>query len=350
MKRRAEELLAEWRARGVRDDVSAHARVGTRTVTVIGARPGDRDVPAVWLDPDYGVVRLVTRERLPNGTKLVDLTLSEHRPLAGEALFPVPPGGVRRRKAAHAVHRPLDRDQHESGRRPLRAGEPEGALMHFAFLGTSGARSPSAVRDTTSIVVAAPEGAVLLDCGGSPVQKLWRVGVDPLALVAVVVTHIHPDHSYGLPALVRNLAVLGRRTPLTVYCRPEHVEPLRSLLSLFNTLERPGMFKLAVRAIESSWHNAHLFDLGPLGVRTSPNDHGAMPNFAVRVDVAGRRSFVYSSGHPALRCRGRARPRRRHARSRGDPFRALTPGAPADTRTRRPPRPGRSRRAPACAG
>src|SRR5206468_10476143 len=92
------------------------------------------------------------------------------------------PGGVRRRQAPHAVHGALDPDQHESGRRPLRACEPEGALMHFAFLGTSGS-IPSAVRDTTSIVVAAPEGAVLLDCGGSPVQKLRRAGVDPLALV-----------------------------------------------------------------------------------------------------------------------------------------------------------------------
>src|SRR5262245_44609834 len=88
VKRRAEELLAEWRARGVRTDVSHAARVGTRTVTVIGARPGDRDIPAVWLDPDFGVVRLVTRERLPNGAKLVDLTLSEHRPLAGRLYFP----------------------------------------------------------------------------------------------------------------------------------------------------------------------------------------------------------------------------------------------------------------------
>jgi ribonuclease Z len=165
--------------------------------------------------------------------------------------------------------------------------------MHFAFLGTSGS-IPSAVRDTTSIVVTAPEGAVLLDCGGSPIQKLRRVGVDPLALVAVVITHIHPDHSYGLPALVRNLAVLGRRTPLPIYCRPEHVEPLQSLLTLFNTLERPGMFKLTVRKIELA-DNAPLLDLGPLDLRTSPNDHGAMPNFAVRVDVAGRPGFVYSS-------------------------------------------------------
>jgi outer membrane lipoprotein-sorting protein len=86
--RRASELLADWRARGVRDDVSHVARIGRRTVTVIGARPGERDVPAVWLDGEYGVVRIVTRERLPNGPKLVDLALSEHRPLTGAYFFP----------------------------------------------------------------------------------------------------------------------------------------------------------------------------------------------------------------------------------------------------------------------
>jgi len=60
--------------------------------------------------------------------------------------------------------------------------------MHFAFLGTSGS-IPSAVRDTTSIVVVVPDGALLIDCGGSPVQKLRRAGVDPQTLVSVVITH-----------------------------------------------------------------------------------------------------------------------------------------------------------------
>jgi hypothetical protein len=86
--RSAADLLSEWRALGVRDDLTHEARVGARVVTVIGARPGDRESPMVWLDPEYGVVRFVTRERLPEGGGLVDLTFSEHRLLAGHAYFP----------------------------------------------------------------------------------------------------------------------------------------------------------------------------------------------------------------------------------------------------------------------
>jgi len=165
-------------------------------------------------------------------------------------------------------------------------------VTHFAFLGTSGA-IPSPSRDTTSLVFVASEGAVLVDCGGSPVQKLRRAGVDPLALAYAIVTHLHPDHAYGLPALVQSLILLERETPLVVLCRPEHVEPLESLLKLFGVWARPGMFPLWVRATGPG-QGAHAFDLGPLAVRTSPVEHGSMPNFAVRAD-AGARGVVYSS-------------------------------------------------------
>jgi hypothetical protein len=87
-RRSAADLLAEWRALGVRDDVSHVTRVNGRAITVIGAQPGERNVPAVWLDPEHGVVRVIRRERLPRGEALVDLALSEHRPLANGFAFP----------------------------------------------------------------------------------------------------------------------------------------------------------------------------------------------------------------------------------------------------------------------
>jgi outer membrane lipoprotein-sorting protein len=87
-RRTAADVLAEWRALGVRDDVSHVTRAAGRTVTVIGAKPGERDTPSVWIDPEYGVVRFIRRERLPRGEGVVDLAFSEHRPLAGAFFFP----------------------------------------------------------------------------------------------------------------------------------------------------------------------------------------------------------------------------------------------------------------------
>jgi ribonuclease Z len=164
----------------------------------------------------------------------------------------------------------------------------------FAFLGTSGA-VPSATRDTTSLVVSAGAGAVLIDCGGSPVGRLRRAAVDPLALRHVVITHIHPDHAYGLPSLLQNLILLGRTEPLGLVCRPEHVEPLRQLLTVFRLWERPGMFPLRLTPVALEPGAVALAFEG-LTFRTAPNDHGAMPNFALRVDVEDTgRAVVYSS-------------------------------------------------------
>ena len=87
-RRTAADMLAEWRALGVRDDVSHVTRLAGRSVTVLGARPGERATPAVWVDPELGVVRFIRRERLPTGEGVVDLAFSEHRPLTGAFVFP----------------------------------------------------------------------------------------------------------------------------------------------------------------------------------------------------------------------------------------------------------------------
>jgi len=85
--RAPDDLLREWRAFGVRDDISHPTRVGQRRVLVIGARVDERASPAVWLDEDLGVLRLVRRDRNAKGA-LVDETFSEHRPLVGALSFP----------------------------------------------------------------------------------------------------------------------------------------------------------------------------------------------------------------------------------------------------------------------
>jgi ribonuclease Z len=151
---------------------------------------------------------------------------------------------------------------------------------------------PSAERDTTAVLVRSGGTLCLVDVGGSPVQKLYRLGIDPAALSAVVVTHTHPDHVYGLPALVQGLLILRRRAPLPVYCRVEHVELVRQLLALFNLFERGG-FEIPVRGVEPR-AGVQVLATADLVVTAAPNVHGPMPNLAVRADAGGR-SVVYSS-------------------------------------------------------
>ena len=342
-RRSAADVLAEWRSVGVRDDVSHVARLGGREVTVIGAKLGERNTPAVWLDAERGVVRMVVREKLPRGEGMVDLTYSEHQPLAGGLQFPYRQEVfVDGKLALLIVVRSLAVNTGLSDALfdPGRASPRSVTAARVAFLGTSAALT-SAARDNTSLVFEASGTAVLADCGGGALHRLRRLGVDPLALTHVIVTHLHVDHAYGLPALVRELMMLGRQAPLSVVCRPEHVEPLRALLTMFRAWERPDAFALRLTPVDLAV-GAPAFTSGQLRVSTAPNDHGPMPNFAVRVDVDGGGAAGLFLRHAAERRRGGAGPRSRDAGSRGD-LHGARPSArprqrPLQRRRRRPDR------------
>lgn len=165
--------------------------------------------------------------------------------------------------------------------------------MHFAFLGSSGAL-PGRDRDTTSLVFVGPHEAVLVDCGGSPAQRLMLAGAEPAALTRVVITHIHPDHAYGLPSLVQTLFLLGRKAPLRLACREEHEATLRALLGLFGLLDRPGLFPVVWEPVPPRAGFA-IGAPGDFTITASPNAHGGMPNMALRFEAPGRRTVVYSS-------------------------------------------------------
>jgi len=165
--------------------------------------------------------------------------------------------------------------------------------VHFVFLGSSGA-IPGRDRDTTSIVFVGSRDAVLVDCGGSPAQKLMLAGTDPVTLSRVVITHIHPDHAYGLPSLVQTLFLLGRRAPLYLACREEHEAPLRALLGLFGLSERPGLFPVVWEPVPPREGFA-IGTGGDFAIAASPNAHGSMPNMALRFEAPGGPAVVYSS-------------------------------------------------------
>ena len=72
--------------------------------------------------------------------------------------------------------------------------------MKATFLGVEG--YPQGKRETISILLERQDYRMLLDCGGSIINQLDRSGLRAFDINAVFISHLHADHSSGLPLLL----------------------------------------------------------------------------------------------------------------------------------------------------
>jgi ribonuclease Z len=161
----------------------------------------------------------------------------------------------------------------------------------------SAASVPDAEHDTVSLLLRGADWAVLIDCGGSPLHKLARLGVEPEEVRAVILTHRHADHIYGLPMLVQGLWLNrdGRKEPLPIYGPEQALGVARRLLELFNLAEREGMFEI-------QWHPIPLKEgrrvatVDGIEITSSPVIHSRSDTLALRFDNrSSGRAVVYSA-------------------------------------------------------
>ncbi len=167
-------------------------------------------------------------------------------------------------------------------------------MAELIVLGTA-ASVPDAEHDTIGYVLRGPGWAILIDCGGSPLHKLARLGIKRDELEAVILTHGHADHIYGLPMLVQGLWLGGREAALPIYGPSQTLDQARQLLELFQLAEREGLFQIQWKRIRLNEGQPVLSRQG-IEITASPVIHGTQETVALRLDnpVAGR-SIVYSS-------------------------------------------------------
>lgn len=166
--------------------------------------------------------------------------------------------------------------------------------MPFQFFGTSGA-VPSPQRDNTALVFYSPDEVVLIDCAGSPYQKILQAGLDPMRVTSLVVTHRHVDHVYGIPSLAHNMGLAGRTAPLHIYALPETMAILHGLRAVF-PLEAKMTYRLELHEVPPAEKHPLLQAKG-FRLISTPVKHGA-PNIGLRAefDLPGERGVVaYSS-------------------------------------------------------
>lgn len=167
-------------------------------------------------------------------------------------------------------------------------------MTELIVLGTA-ASVPDAAHDTIGYVLRGTGWAVLIDCGGSPLHKLARLGIARDELEAVILTHGHADHIYGLPILVQGLWLGGREAALPIYGPPQALDRARQLLEIFDLVEREGLFEIQWKRIRLRENQPVLSQRG-IEITASPVIHGEQETVALRLDnPATGRSIVYSS-------------------------------------------------------
>ncbi|MDH7512529.1 MAG: MBL fold metallo-hydrolase [Clostridiales bacterium] len=103
------------------------------------------------------------------------------------------------------------------------------------FLGTGGSVA-TPVRDNTSLLLRSGEDVILVDCPGSLIQKLGKLRIDPRRVRTILLTHVHPDHVYGLPAFIHSLML--EEGEIQFFASARATVLARRLLDLFELREK----------------------------------------------------------------------------------------------------------------
>lgn len=136
------------------------------------------------------------------------------------------------------------------------------------ILGAASAK-PSANRHQSSQLVNHSGQYFLVDAGEGVQHRLMKVGVNPLRLTAVFISHLHGDHLFGLFPMISTLGLMGRKRPLHIYAPNPFGEILEYHKRYFDT-ELP--YEVVWHEVKTTQHEL-LFENGVLEVWSVPLRH-----------------------------------------------------------------------------
>ncbi len=152
-------------------------------------------------------------------------------------------------------------------------------MTQLTILG-SAAAIPDAFRENTYMVLRGEESSILIDCAGSPLQRLQRAGVELDSLRSLIITHHHPDHVYGVPALFLGLWLSGR-PGLQVFGSPDCVERILPMMDLLEWRKWPTPFPVSLHKVEMR-EGYPVLDSDDFAITASPVKH-LIPTIGLRV-------------------------------------------------------------------
>jgi ribonuclease Z len=171
---------------------------------------------------------------------------------------------------------------------------PGGDSTIVITLGT-GTPVPNPARDGPATAVVVGSRVFLFDAGPGVMRKVAAAGLPIDGVTAAFITHLHSDHTLGLPDLMLTTWVMGRRQPMRLHGPPGLRRMTEHLLAAWSEdttirisgLERgqPGGYRVDVRETREGM----VYDSGGVRVTAIPVPHGDWETaLAWRIDTPTR--------------------------------------------------------------
>ncbi|MBV8815987.1 MAG: MBL fold metallo-hydrolase [Verrucomicrobia bacterium] len=141
-------------------------------------------------------------------------------------------------------------------------------MATITFLGTAPGY-PAANRNHSSFLLDAGEHKILVDAGESCSRTLIELGIEPVELDAIIITHCHSDHTSGLAMLIQSCWIVGRQRPLPIYLPQELIEPLKVWLDA--SYIGPNFIPFTLQF--QPWEASDQFDICGFNVRVALTSH-----------------------------------------------------------------------------
>jgi len=155
-------------------------------------------------------------------------------------------------------------------------------MVRLIVLGTSSA-VPDEGHENTHMVLAGKDHMLLVDCVNNPILRLRQAGLDFLRLTGLFLTHFHPDHVSGVPSLLMNSWLLGRKDPFDIYGLAYTLERVERLMGDYDWASWPNFYPVSFHPLPET-ELVEALENDEFSVQSSPVKH-LIPTLGLRITL-----------------------------------------------------------------
>ena len=148
--------------------------------------------------------------------------------------------------------------------------------------------------ENTHMVFVGQKHTILVDCVGSPVSRLREAGIRLSDVTDLFLTHFHPDHVSGVPLLLMDMWLLGRKKQLDIYGLHHTLTRTEQMMGFYEWETWPNFFPIIFHRLPSEAMTIALNNKEFL-IHTAPVKH-LIPTIGLRIEFCNEDFVAAYSG------------------------------------------------------